>query len=63
MEDSDHTVNPEDDEVLHKLGHRNTGVVLQGRLFRTLDDLEASVSLGPDADVRIYKESTSNTQT
>ena len=50
-------------EDLHKLGH-STGVVLQGRLFRTLDDLERlSVSLGPDADVRICKGIYLNTQT
>ena len=57
MEDSNHTESTlRMTEDLHKMGHRNTGVVLQGRLFRTMGDLERlSVSLGPDADVRICK--------
>ena len=57
MEDSNHT-DPtlRMIEDLHDRGYKNTGAVLQGRLYRTLQDLERlSASLGPDADVRICK--------
>ena len=41
---------------LHKRGLTNVGTVLQGRLFRTLDDInELETELGPDADYRICK--------
>lgn len=41
---------------LHKQGLTNVGTVLQGRLFRTLDDInELETELGPDADYRICK--------
>ncbi|MCH1422244.1 MAG: proline dehydrogenase family protein [Candidatus Poseidoniaceae archaeon] len=41
---------------LHKIGLTNVGTVLQGRLFRTLDDINAlETALGPDADYRICK--------
>ncbi len=43
-------------EDLYKKGHNNIGVVLQGRMFRTPDDLRRiSKSMGKDADVRICK--------
>ena len=41
---------------LHKRGLTNVGTVLQGRLFRALDDInELETELGPDADYRICK--------
>lgn len=41
---------------LHKRGLTNVGTVLQGRLFRTLDDInELETELGPNADYRICK--------
>ncbi|MDA9117120.1 proline dehydrogenase family protein [Candidatus Poseidoniaceae archaeon] len=41
---------------LHKKGLENVGTVLQGRLFRTLDDInDLEVKLGPSADYRICK--------
>ncbi|MCP2504515.1 MAG: proline dehydrogenase family protein [Candidatus Poseidoniaceae archaeon] len=41
---------------LHKMGLTNVGVVLQGRLFRTLDDINfLETELGPAADYRICK--------
>ena len=41
---------------LHKQGLTNVGVVLQGRLFRTLDDINfLETELGPAADYRICK--------
>ena len=39
---------------LHKRGLTNVGTVLQGRLFRTLDDInDLETELGPNADYRI----------
>ncbi|MBT3477147.1 MAG: proline dehydrogenase [Euryarchaeota archaeon] len=41
---------------LHKRGLTNVGTVLQGRLFRTLDDInDLESKLGPNADYRICK--------
>ncbi len=41
---------------LHKMGLTNVGTVLQGRLFRTLDDINhLEMELGPAADYRICK--------
>lgn len=41
---------------LHKIGLTNVGTVLQGRLFRTLDDINyLETELGPAADYRICK--------
>ena len=41
---------------LHKMGLTNVGTVLQGRLFRTLDDINyLETELGPAADYRICK--------
>ena len=41
---------------LHKQGLTNVGTVLQGRLFRTLDDINhIELELGPSADYRICK--------
>ena len=41
---------------LHKQGLTNVGTVLQGRLFRTLDDINfLEMELGPAADYRICK--------
>ncbi len=41
---------------LHKQGLKNVGTVLQGRLFRTLDDINnLEIELGPAADYRICK--------
>ncbi|MGY8727617.1 MAG: proline dehydrogenase family protein [Candidatus Poseidoniales archaeon] len=41
---------------LHKQGLTNVGTVLQGRLFRTLDDINSlETALGPAADYRICK--------
>ena len=41
---------------LHKQGLTNVGTVLQGRLFRTLDDINyLETELGPAADYRICK--------
>lgn len=41
---------------LHKMGLKNVGTVLQGRLFRTLDDINhLEMELGPAADYRICK--------
>ncbi len=41
---------------LHKMGLTNVGTVLQGRLFRTLDDINyLEAELGPAADYRICK--------
>ena len=55
----DHRVTTSTIEVviaLHKEGLTNVGTVLQGRLFRTLSDIDAlETSLGPAADYRICK--------
>lgn len=55
----DHRVTSDTIQVvldLHKQGLTNVGTVLQGRLFRTLDDINAlEVELGPAADYRICK--------
>ncbi len=55
----DHRVTTDTIEVvkaLHKEGLTNVGTVLQGRLFRTLQDIgDLETSLGPDADYRICK--------
>ena len=41
---------------MHEIGLKNVGVVLQSRLFRTLDDIKSICStLGGDADIRICK--------
>tara|TARA_B100000902_G_scaffold153300_1_gene149842 strand:+ start:13625 stop:14599 length:975 start_codon:yes stop_codon:yes gene_type:complete len=41
---------------LHEMGLKNVGTVLQGRLFRTLDDIsDLANQLGQDADHRICK--------
>jgi len=41
---------------MHEMGLKNVGVVLQARLFRTLDDIKSICSsLGGDADIRICK--------
>lgn len=43
-------------EKMHQDGLTNVGTVLQGRLHRTLDDIERlRKSIGPDADYRICK--------
>lgn len=55
----DHRVTTDTIEVvtrLHQEGLTNVGTVLQGRLFRTLSDIEQLESvLGPQADYRICK--------
>lgn len=55
----DHRVTSDTIQVvldLHKQGLDNVGTVLQGRLFRTLDDInDLEVALGPAADYRICK--------
>ena len=55
----DHRVTTSTIEVvvaLHNEGLTNVGTVLQGRLFRTLSDIDAlETSLGPAADYRICK--------
>lgn len=55
----DHRVTTDTIQVvldLHKQGLTNVGTVLQGRLFRTLDDINSlEVELGPAADYRICK--------
>ena len=57
MEDSTHTESTlKIMEDLYSKGHLNVGVVLQGRLFRTKDDLfRVANSMGEYADVRICK--------
>jgi proline dehydrogenase len=55
----DHRVTTDTIQVvldLHRQGLTNVGTVLQGRLFRTLDDInDLEVNLGPAADYRICK--------
>ena len=55
----DHRVTDDTIQVMldmHEKGLVNVGVVLQGRLFRTLDDIESiKEKLGPAADYRICK--------
>ena len=55
----DHRVTDDTIQVMldmHEKGLTNVGVVLQGRLFRTLDDIQAiAEKLGPNADYRICK--------
>ncbi|MDP6869815.1 MAG: proline dehydrogenase family protein [Candidatus Poseidoniaceae archaeon] len=55
----DHRVTDDTIQVMldmHKKGLKNVGVVLQARLFRTLDDIEdIERKLGSDADYRICK--------
>ena len=55
----DHRVTDDTIQVMldmHEKGLTNVGVVLQGRLFRTLDDIkEVAGKLGPNADYRICK--------
>ena len=55
----DHRVTTDTIQVvldLHRQGLTNVGTVLQGRLFRTLDDInDLEVDLGPAADYRICK--------
>jgi len=55
----DHRVTTDTIDVvvaLHNEGLTNVGTVLQGRLFRTLSDIDAlETTLGPDADYRICK--------
>ncbi len=55
----DHRVTQDTIQVvidLHKLGLKNVGTVLQGRLFRTLDDIDnLETTLGEMADYRICK--------
>ena len=55
----DHRVTEDTIQVMldmHQKGLTNVGVVLQGRLFRTLDDIERIKEiLGPNADYRICK--------
>ena len=55
----DHRVTDDTIQVvidLHKKGLKNVGTVLQGRLFRTLDDIkQLEKSLGSSADYRICK--------
>ena len=55
----DHRVTEDTIQVvidLHSQGLTNVGTVLQGRLFRTLDDIdELETKLGPMADYRICK--------
>ncbi len=55
----DHRVTDDTIEVclaMHQMGLKNIGVVLQGRLFRTLEDIESICNeLGCDADFRICK--------
>tara|TARA_B100001113_G_scaffold124665_2_gene101741 strand:+ start:7352 stop:8308 length:957 start_codon:yes stop_codon:yes gene_type:complete len=55
----DHRVTDDTIQVMldmHEKGLTNVGVVLQGRLFRTLDDIQKiAEALGPDADYRICK--------
>ena len=55
----DHRVTDDTIQVvidLHKKGLKNVGTVLQGRLFRTLDDIKKlEKSLGASADYRICK--------
>lgn len=57
MEDSTHTESTlKIMEDLYSEGHLNIGVVLQGRLFRTKDDLKRiAEKMGQHADVRICK--------
>jgi proline dehydrogenase len=57
MEDSTHTESTLNImEDLYSEGHLNVGVVLQGRLFRTKDDLlRIAEAMGEHADVRICK--------
>ena len=55
----DHRVTDDTIQVMlemHEKGLTNVGVVLQGRLFRTLDDIQnVAEKLGPNADYRICK--------
>ena len=55
----DHRVTDDTIQVMldmHGKGLTNVGVVLQGRLFRTLDDIQKiAEKLGPNADYRICK--------
>lgn len=55
----DHRVTTDTIQVvldMHEKGLTNVGVVLQGRLFRTLEDItELEAKLGPAADYRICK--------
>ena len=55
----DHRVTDDTIEVMlemHEKGLTNVGVVLQGRLFRTLDDIKSiEEKIGPKADYRICK--------
>lgn len=55
----DHRVTDDTIQVMlemHEKGLTNVGVVLQGRLFRTLDDIRnIAQKLGPNADYRICK--------
>lgn len=55
----DHRVTDDTIQVMldmHEKGLTNVGVVLQGRLFRTLDDIKSiTEKLGPNADYRICK--------
>ncbi len=55
----DHRVTDDTIQVMldmHEKGLTNVGVVLQGRLFRTLDDIKSiTEKLGPKADYRICK--------
>ncbi|EHR76817.1 proline dehydrogenase family protein [Candidatus Poseidoniales archaeon] len=55
----DHRVTTDTIQVvidLHKQGLTNVGTVLQGRLFRTLDDINhLETELGPAADYRVCK--------
>ena len=55
----DHRVTDDTIDVMlemHEKGLTNVGVVLQGRLFRTLDDIKSiEEKIGPKADYRICK--------
>jgi len=55
----DHRVTDDTIQVMldmHEKGLTNVGVVLQGRLFRTLDDIKGiAEKIGPQADYRICK--------
>ena len=55
----DHRVTDDTIQVMldmHDKGLKNVGVVLQGRLFRTLDDIKSiAEKIGPNADYRICK--------
>ena len=55
----DHRVTDDTIQVMldmHEKGLTNVGVVLQARLFRTIDDIKSiAQKLGPDADYRICK--------